>query len=61
MKESWNKMLKKLDEFSRGPKGNAKMKQMVKDLVFTIPKDVRDCVLKQYLRRCHIKHCLAFY
>jgi len=61
LKENWNHLCKKLDEFSRGPNGNAKMKQMVKDLVFTIPRDVRDCVLKEYLKRCHIKYCLAFY
>jgi len=42
-------MCKKLDEFSRGPKGNQKMRQMVKDMIFTIPRNVRDAVLREYL------------
>lgn len=60
LKRLWDKLLGELDHAARDL-GNPRMKKLVIELRLSVPSAVKTAVLREYLKRCGLKHCIAFY
>ena len=55
----WDKRLKEF-ETAANQIGNQKMKALIMELRYAVPKAVKTAVLKEYIKRCNDKYIIAF-
>lgn len=59
LKKLWDKRLKELEQ-AANKIGNPRMKALVMDLKFAVPKAVKEAVLSEFIKKCSQKYTIAF-